>query len=77
MNGVVGVTVEVCFRCKRGPGKIFNRGPLVNSDQVNMWYGRPLFPRNKMVCRRCVRKVTGVDRLHRMVEYGAYADKGQ
>ncbi|MFX1565967.1 MAG: hypothetical protein ACFFCH_08255 [Promethearchaeota archaeon] len=67
---------ELCFRCKRRPGKLFNRGRLVNTDQVNMWLGRPLFPHNKMVCPRCVREVAGVEWLHRLVEYVAYADTG-
>ena len=76
MVRVIGLVVMLCHRCKKRPGKVFNRGPMVRTDQVNEWLGRPLFPRGKMVCRKCIRKVAGEERLHRLIEYVAYWSHG-
>ena len=69
---MVELVDAVCHQCKRRPGKVWNRGSLLRTDQVNEWLGRPLFPRGRLVCRRCVRKVAGEERLQRLVEYVCY-----
>ncbi len=61
-----------CFQCKRPPGKVLNRQPLLQTDRVNEWLGHQLFPPGHLVCRRCVRKAAQEARLSGLIEYVAF-----